>query len=213
MKATYSDGVDVAPAVSMRRVTGVEPSEIEGAAYIGKPLLRPEDKKLLTGRGQFVDDVQLNGMVHCVFMRSPYAHARIVGIDVSAARELDGVLRVITAADWAESGLGELTVVHPMPFSDGRPMNTATRPTFAKDKVRHVGDIIAAVIGETREVALQAVEAIMVDFDELPSVTAVAHALDADAPLVHEQFGSNAVFDVQKGDASATEAALASAHK
>lgn len=213
MKATYSDGAGADPVVAQRRVTGIEPSTVSGTRYIGKPLLRTEDRKLVTGQGQFVDDMQLRDMVHCVFLRSPYAHARIVDINLSGARAINGVLRVVTATDWAEAGLGELTVVHPMPFSDGRPMNTATRPTFAKDKVRHVGDIIAAVIAETRDIALQAVELIEVDFEELPSVTDVSRALDADAPLVHEQFGSNVVFDVQKGNEEKTRAALESAHK
>ncbi|WP_233836759.1 xanthine dehydrogenase family protein molybdopterin-binding subunit [Paraburkholderia sp. ZP32-5] len=213
MKAIYSDGAGTDSAVAEQRVIGIEPAEVAGTQYIGKPLLRPEDRKLLTGQGQYVDDVQLRDMAYCVFLRSPYAHAKILDIDTSEARALAGVLRVITAADWAEAGLGELTVVHPMPFSDGKPMNTATRPTFAKDRVRHVGDIIAAVIAETRDIALQAVELIQLDFEELLSVTDVSRALDNDAPLVHEQFGTNVVFDVRKGDAQATEAALASAHK
>jgi carbon-monoxide dehydrogenase large subunit len=213
MKAIYSEGSDTDLAVAALRVTGIEPSQLDDTRYIGKPLLRPEDRKLLTGQGQYVDDVQLRDMAYCAFLRSPHAHAKILGIDTAQAEALEGVLRVMTAQDWAESGLGELTVVHPMPFSDGRPMNTTTRPTFAKDKVCHVGDVVAAVIAESRDIALQAAELIQVDFDELPSVTDVARAVDEDAPLVHEQFGNNLVFDVQKGNADATEAALASAYK
>lgn len=211
MKATYLEDASATASLSLGRVVGVEPSQVKGSTYIGKPLLRPEDKKLLRGQAQYVDDVQLRDMVYCHFLRSPYAHARIVGIDTDMATALPGVLRVLTAQDWLQSGLGELTVVHPMPFSDGRPMNTATRPAFAQDRVRHVGDIIAAVIATSHEAALQAVESILVDFEELPAVSDTARALDDDAPLIHEHFGSNAVFDVHKGDEAATLAALRAA--
>ncbi|MDX3905966.1 MAG: xanthine dehydrogenase family protein molybdopterin-binding subunit [Pigmentiphaga sp.] len=212
MKAVYREGGEAEQAMSLERVSGVEPSSVRGTQYIGKPLLRPEDRKLLSGRAQYVDDVQLRDMAFCCFLRSPHAHARIVSIDTDAAEALPGVLKVITAKDWTESGLGELTVVHPMPFSDGRPMNTATRPAFAKDKVRHVGDIVAAVIAESRDIALQGVESIIVEFEALPAVSDVSRALDPDAPLVHEQFGTNAVFEVRKGDEAETLAALAAAH-
>ncbi|HEY4319091.1 MAG TPA: xanthine dehydrogenase family protein molybdopterin-binding subunit [Herbaspirillum sp.] len=192
---------------------GIETRSVLDTQYIGKPLLRREDNRLLTGRGRYVDDVQLPGTTWCAFVRSPHAHALIRNISTDAAAKMNGVLRILTAADWAEAGLGELTVVHPMPFSDGRPMNTATRPVFATERVRHVGDIVAAVIAETRQGAQDAVEAVEVEYEPLPSVTEVAHALDADAPLVHERFGSNAVFDVQKGDEAKVNAALAGAHK
>lgn len=192
---------------------GVETHSVADTQYIGKPLLRREDKRLLTGRGRYVDDVQLPDTAWCAFVRSPHAHALIQNISTDAAARMDGVLRILTAADWAAAGLGELTVVHPMPFSDGRPMNTATRPVFAKDRVRHVGDIVAAVIAETRQAAHDAAEAVEVDYEPLSSVTEVAHALDADAPLVHEQFGSNAVFEVRKGDEAKVNEALAKAHK
>ncbi|MEO7241903.1 MAG: xanthine dehydrogenase family protein molybdopterin-binding subunit [Variovorax sp.] len=192
---------------------GIEASEVRDSRYIGKPLLRPEDKKLLTGRGRYVDDVQLPNMVWCAFVRSPHSHALMNSISTDAASKAPGVLRVITAEDWAAAGMGELTVVHPMPFSDGRPMNAATRPVFASNKVNHVGDIIAAVVATTRVEAQNAVEMVEVDYEELPSVTDVAKALDTDAPLVHEQFGSNAVFEVHKGDEAAVLDALAKAYK
>src|SRR4029079_1455004 len=86
----------------------------------------------------------------CTFVRSPHAHARIRAIDTAAAARLPGVLLTLTAADWDEAGPRELTVVHPMPFGDGRPMNCAPRPAFARDTVHHVGDILAAVVAESR---------------------------------------------------------------
>jgi carbon-monoxide dehydrogenase large subunit len=194
-------------------IEGVETTTITDGIYIGKPLLRPEDARLLTGRGQYVDDVRFPDAVHCAFVRSPHAHARILAVATGIAQKMEGVLRVITARDWDDAGLGELTIVHPMPFSDGRPMNSATRPLFARDRVRHVGDIVAAVIAETREQAQDAVEAVTVDYEDLPCVVDVRDAVSPGAPLVHEQFGSNLVFDVKKGDEAKTLAALAGAAK
>ena len=180
-------------------------------SYIGQPLARREDARFLRGRGRYVDDMALPGMAWCAFVRSPHAHARIERIDRSEAAGLDGVLSVLDHRDWEAAGLGELTVVHPMPFGDGRPMNEAPRPAFASDAVRHVGDIVAAVVAETRDAALDAAERVAVDYAPLPAVTDVARALDADAPRVHERFGTNLVFEIEKGDRAATEAALAGA--
>ncbi|MBO0756554.1 MAG: xanthine dehydrogenase family protein molybdopterin-binding subunit, partial [Bradyrhizobiaceae bacterium] len=108
----------------------VEPCEVVGG-YVGKPLRRREDIRFLRGRGQFVDDVAPPGTAWCAFVRSPHAHARIREISAKAAARMPGVLLTLTAEDWKRAGHGELTVVHPMPFSDGRPMNNAPRPAFA----------------------------------------------------------------------------------
>jgi carbon-monoxide dehydrogenase large subunit len=98
-----------------------------------------------------------------------------------------------------------------MPFSDGRPMNEAPRPAFARGKVCHVGDIVAAVIAETRAAAEEAAEAVEVDYEALPAVVDVRDAVAPGAPLVHPRFGSNLVFDVVRGDLAKTEAAMAAA--
>jgi carbon-monoxide dehydrogenase large subunit len=181
--------------------------------YIGQPLRRREDSRFLQGRGRFVDDIALPGTVWCAFARSPHAHARIRAISTAAAAAMPGVLLTLTAADWERAGHGELTVVHPMPFSDGRPMNSAPRPAFARDKVCHVGDIVAAAVAETRFAAEEAVEAVDVDYEPLPAVTTSHAALMPDAPLVHERFGTNLVFEIERGNRAAVESALASAAK
>jgi len=181
--------------------------------YIGKPLRRREDIRFVRGTGRYVDDIHLPGTAWCVFVRSPHAHAKIRSIDTSAASNLPGVLLTLTAADWDKAGHGELTVVHPMPFSDGRPMNSAPRPAFARDTVHHVGDIVAAVIGETRFAAEDAAEAIVVDYAPLPAVTSSRAAVAAGAPLVHPRFGDNLVFEIERGSRHQTEAALANAAK
>ncbi len=179
--------------------------------YVGQRLQRREDFRFVTGRGLFVDDVQFPDMLFISFLRSPHASARIVSINVDRARALPGVARVLTAADWAAAGLGELTCVHPMNFSDGRPMNEALRPAFARDWVCHVGDIVAAVIAETRYAAMDGAEAIDIEYDALPSITETGRALDDGAVLVHPEFATNLVTEVVKGDRAATEAAFARA--
>ena len=183
------------------------------ARYVGQPLRRREDVRFLRGKGQFVDDVAPPGTAWCAFVRSPHGHARIRGISTKIAASMPGVLLMLTAEDWKRAGHGELTVVHPMPFSDGRPMNNAPRPAFAGDKVRHVGDIVAAVVAESRFAAEDAAEAVAVDYEPLPSVCDPRAALAPGAPLIHERFGSNIVFDIERGNREKTEAAMAGAAK
>lgn len=180
--------------------------------YFGQPLRRREDRRFLTGAGNYVDDMALPGMAFADFVRSPHAHAEIRNIATDRATALPGVLKVLTAADWKAAGLGELVCVHPMPFSDGRPMNEALRPLFATVRVRHVGDVVACVIAETRDQARDAADAVEADYDPLPAVTEIARSLDADAPVLHEEFGTNLVFEIERGDKAATDAAFAKAH-
>jgi aerobic carbon-monoxide dehydrogenase large subunit len=181
--------------------------------YIGRPLRRREDVRFVQGRGLYVDDVALPALAWCAFVRSPHAHARIRSISTRAAAARLGVLLTLTAEDWAKAGHGELTVVHPMPFGDGRAMNAAPRPAFARDEVHHVGDIVAAVVAETRWAAEDAAEAVEVDYFSLPAVATPRDAVAPGAPLVHERFGSNLVFEIERGDRLATERAMAAAAK
>src|SRR5215472_16190422 len=185
----------------------------EPDCYIGQPLRRREDVRFVRGEGRFVDDIQLPRTAWCCFVRSPHAHARIRAIDTTRAAALSETLLVLTAKDWDAAGHGELTVVHPMPFGDGRPMNDAPRPAFARDTVHHVGDIVAAVIAETRFAAEDAAEAVAVDYAPLPAVTRTRDAVAAGAPQVHPRFGDNLVFEIERGQRDKTEAALASASK
>src|SRR5215470_4049807 len=185
----------------------------EQGSYIGKALRRREDVRFVQGKGRYVDDIVLPGVAWCAFVRSPHAHARICALSTKAAAMRPGVLLALTAEDWAKAGHGELTVVHPMSFGDGRPMNAAPRPAFARDKVCHVGDIVAAVIAETRHLAEDAAEAVEVDYEPLQAATTTSGAVAAGAPLVHERFGSNLVFEIERGNRAKTEAALVSAAK
>jgi aerobic carbon-monoxide dehydrogenase large subunit len=181
--------------------------------YVGQPLRRREDGRFLRGNGLFVDDVAPPGTAWCAFVRSPHAHARIRKLSTENAMGMPGVLLTLTAADWKRAGHGELTVVHPMPFSDGRLMNNAPRPAFAGEKVCHVGDVVAAIVAENRHAAEDAAEAVTVDYEPLPCVCDLPAAVAAQAPLVHERFGTNVVFDIERGDRDKTEAAMAGAAK
>ena len=186
----------------------------ERAGYTGQPLRRrARIGRLLRGMGRFVDDVILPGTAWCAFVRSPQAHARIRSISTKPAAARPGVLLTLTAQDWSDAGHGELTVVHPMPFGDGRPMNCAPRPAFAREKVHHVGDIVAAVLAESRFAAEDAAEAVQVDDDPLPAVATTRNAVAPGAPLVHEQFGTNLVFEIERGDRAKAETAMAAAAK
>src|SRR5580693_751058 len=157
------------------------------ARYVGQPLRRREDVRFLRGKGLFVDDVAPSGTAWCAFVRSPHGHARILGLSTKIAAAMPGVLLVLTAEDWKRAGHGELTVVHPMRFSDGRSMNNAPRPAFASEKVRHVGDVVAAVVAESRFAAEDAAEAVVGDYELLPCVSDPRAAVEPDAPLVHER--------------------------
>ncbi len=178
----------------------------------GKPVRRREDMRFLRGRGRFVDDMAPEGTCHAAFVRSPYAHAIVRGINAAAAAGMPGVLRIITAEDWRTAGLGELVCVHPMPFSDGRPMNEKVRPILADGKVCHVGDVVACVVAETRNEAMDAAEAVVVDFEPLAANSEVSRALDPETPVIHDELGTNLVFEIERGDKAKTAAAFSAAH-
>ena len=179
--------------------------------YVGQSLPRDEDYRYLLGDGQFTADIELPNALWAAFVRSPHAHAAITGLSSAPASEKAGVLAVLTAEDWQAAGLGAPQCQFPMDSSDGTPMRGASRVVFAEKVARYVGDTIAAVIAETREQALDAAEAVEVDYEPLSSVTDPAHALDADAPIIHEALGSNLAQSVEHGDREATEHAFARA--
>lgn len=169
----------------------------------GHSVKRIEDDRLLTGQGRYTDDVRLPGMVYGVTLRSPYGHARIASIDTAAAKAMPGVLAVYTAADVAGYGVIPCIVPLSAPFETPRPLLT--------DTARFVGDGIAFVVGETREAARAAADAIEVEFDELATASSIDEALAPDAPVIWSGKPTNDIFLWQKGDAAAADAALGSA--
>jgi carbon-monoxide dehydrogenase large subunit len=159
-------------------------------AWVGRSVPRNEDARLLTGRALFVDDVQLPGMLHAAFLRSDHAHARLVRIDASAARARSGVVAVYTAEDLGDYWQRAPLLVPPPPVS-GLVFHEATQVPLAKHKVRHCGEALAMVVAESRYVAEDALADIVVEMESLPAVTDLEAALAADAPLIHEELGSN----------------------
>jgi aerobic carbon-monoxide dehydrogenase large subunit len=170
----------------------------ETPTYIGTPVPRREDRKLLMGQGSYVDNLTLPGMLWMALVRSPYAHARIRGVDVAAAAKAPGVVAAYSGHDLADEWAGSL----PCAWSVTEDMAAPPHYPLAQDKARYEGDAVAVVVGETRAAALDAAELVQVDWEPLPAVTDVAHALDEGAPLVHDDLGSNRcyVWPLEGGD-------------
>ena len=169
--------------------------------YFGQPIRRNEDARLLTGRALFVDDVNLPGMLHVAFVRSPLAHARILSVDTRGARKKPGVHGVYTAADLGDFWQHGPLLVNPPPIAD-HVFHARTQPILARDKVRFVGEPIAVVVAESRYLAEDAAEEVFVDYDPLTPVVDLATALSPNAALIHEDLTSNLAAHVvqRKGD-------------
>ncbi len=159
--------------------------------YIGKRVQRNEDPRLLTGQALFVDDVAIPGMLHAAFLRSDYAHARLKSIDVSAARERPGVVAVYTAEDMGEDWKPGPPLVSPPPTVKDVLFHSRTQVPLVKDKVRYAGEPIAVVIAESRYIAEDAVEDILVDLEPLEAVGDLEKALQPESALVHDDLESN----------------------
>ena len=168
--------------------------------YIGQPVPRADAQRLLMGRGRFVDDMQLPRMVHAAFLRSPVAHGRIAALDVDAARTMPGVVAVITGDDL-------VGVVEPYVgvLSHLAGLRSAPQMPMAVGRVRWQGEPVAMVLAQTRAEAEDAVAMIHLDIEDLPAVVDMETALDADAPVIHPEFGSNLAWTrtVNVGDVDA----------
>src|ERR1700730_8338462 len=182
-----------------------------GEYAIGKSVPRFEDLRLLRGGGRYVDDFVLPGMAFGHVLRSPHAHARIRKIDTAKAKAAPGVLAVLTGADWAASGFGDLPVAAGMKLRDGSPMYRPKYPALVKDRVRWVGVYVAFVVAETRHQAADAAELIEVQYEPLPAVVSTEEAIKPGMPLVWDEAPDNISFVYLEGDKAATEAALAGA--
>ncbi|MEO7402498.1 MAG: xanthine dehydrogenase family protein molybdopterin-binding subunit [Burkholderiales bacterium] len=158
--------------------------------YFGERITRNEDARLLTGRALFVDDVELPGLLHAAFLRSPHAHARLTKVDVTAAKARAGVIAVYTAHDLGDYWKPGPLLVPPPPV-EGCIYNERTQVPLAKDKVRHVGEPIAVVIAESRYIAEDALADIVVDYEPLPVVVDLEAAQRQDAPRVHDDVPAN----------------------
>lgn len=173
--------------------------------------LRREDPRLLTGRGRYLDDIVLPGMVHAAMVYSDHAHGRILSVDTEAARAMPGVIAVFTGADAAAGGLHPLTPRYlPQMFGFGEAL-PLPRPSLATDKVRHVGDRVAIVVATTRAEAEAAADAVDLVVEPLPHAVGIDAALAAGASPVHDARPDNVAYRLEMGDRDATDAAFARA--
>jgi carbon-monoxide dehydrogenase large subunit len=191
--------------------------------YIGRPLPRFEDRRLVAGRGRFTDDHAFDGQAHAVFVRSPHAHARILSIDTRTAAQLPGVIAIFTADDYAAGGgRGVAHIANPASTFDvsvkaftgpglKTPVELPHLP-LAGDRVRFVGEPVVMVIAETQGLAQDAAESVVIDYEALPAVTDALAALAPGAPPLHDDVAGNLALDTAFGDAAACEAAFVAAH-
>src|SRR5437764_14575758 len=171
--------------------------------YIGQRVKRTEDPRLIRGLAHYVDDVALPGTLHVAFVRSIYAHAKINSIDINAARSAPGVVAVYTGNDVAQK-------IGPVPCASALPeLKVPDHRVLATDKVYFVGHPIVAVVAIDRYAARDAVDLVMVDYEELPVVTDVEQAA-AGGPVIHEAFGSNIAYKLTSGEGD-TDAAFSAA--
>jgi carbon-monoxide dehydrogenase large subunit len=187
--------------------------------FIGQPLPRNEDARLLTGRGQFTDDFNFPGQAYAAMVRSPHAHARIIGIDHSTARTMPGVLGVFTGADCVADSLG--AIPHdPLPKTKfdmklhgpgGSEIFIGPHLLLPHDKARHVGEAVAMVVAETQAQAFDAAEAVTIEYEELPCVVHSEDAMKPGTPAVWDQVRDNILVDARFGNATETDRILANA--
>ena len=182
-----------------------------GEFAVGQGVSRFEDPRLLRGGGRYIDDLKLPGMAHGVVVRAQHAHAKIVGIDTTAAKAAPGVLAVLTAADIKAAGLADIPVPGGLKRRDGTPMYKPRYPILAETHVRWVGDAVAFVVAETVAQAQDAAEMVVVDYDELPAVVSTAAAANPGTPKVWADAPDNICFVERIGDKAATDAAFANA--
>ena len=175
-----------------------------GEFAVGQPVTRFEDPRLLRGGGRYVDDLAFANMAFGHVLRSPHAHARLGAIDIEAAKNAPGVIALLTHADWAASGFGDLPTASGRKKRDGSPMHRPPFPALAKDRVRYVGDPIAFVVAETQAQAQDAAELIGVDYEPLPAVTSTSEASAPGAPLVWDDCKDNICFIHLEGDKAKT---------
>lgn len=159
-------------------------AQTDAQHWVGTGVRRKQDNRLLTGRGKFTDDIDLPGQLYCMILRSPYAHAKIVSVDASAALALEGVVAVLTGAEAAQMSEPlppaiDLATKHPKPYA------------IAVDKVRYAGEPVAAIAATSRYIAEDALALIDVEYEELPAVTSIEQAMAPGAPLLYEEWGTN----------------------
>src|SRR6266850_4340557 len=187
-----------------------DPVTVEKFA-IGQSVRRVEDARLLRGLGRYSDDVDLPRQAYAALVHSPFAHARIVGIDARAALKSPGVLAVLTGADVAADGLGNLPTDRTRKRRDGTPAFATPRPLLARERVRHVGDPVALVVADAHQHAADAAERVAVEYEPLPALAATADACRPGVPVVWDEAPDNVAFVWSAGPKDAVTRAFESA--
>ncbi len=178
---------------------------------LAQSIRRVEDPRLLKGNGRYTDDIVLPRMLHGIVVRSPHAAAKLGMINTTAAASVAGVKAIYTAAELRADGIGPLPCAAPVQNRDGSDMANPPHLALAEGAVRHVGDPVAFIVADTAAAARDAAELMLVDYDVQPSITDMAHVIDADAPLVWPDVKQNIAFDWGIGDKAATDALFATA--
>ena len=182
-----------------------------GVEGIGARVLRKEDRRFITGKGRYVDDMTVPGMKFAAFVRSPHAHARIGGIDKTAAETMPGVIGILDGEQLQGDGIGNLICGWAVNSKDGSPMKMGAWPALAVGSVRHVGQPVAVVVAETKAQARDAAEAVEIAYEELEAIVHAADAIKDGAPQLHPEAPGNLIFDWEIGDKAATDAAFSNA--
>lgn len=184
----------------------------EGVLHrVGDAPKRREDARFIRGAGAYLDDLEFEGLAHAAFLRSPHAHADLLSIDVAAARDMPGVLAVLTAEDADADGLAPLEPFVTANTVTDEPFAWGPQPLLAAGKVRHVGEAVAMVVAESKAAAEDAAEAIDVAYRTLPAIIDGRRALDGDAPRIADEVPGNLCMDWRTGDAESAGDALAAA--
>src|SRR5216117_1726757 len=182
-----------------------------GVEGIGASVVRKEDRRFITGKGRYVDDIKLVGLTHAHFIRSPHAHAKIKSIDTSEAMKMPGVVGVLTGQQLVDDKIGNLICGWAITSKDGTGMKMGAWPAMAPETVRFVGQAVAVVVAETKNQARDAAEAVVVNYEELPAAADISAAIKAGAPQLHPEAPGNVIYDWTIGDEGATDAAFKSA--
>ena len=177
----------------------------------GKAVARIEDPELLRGRGRFTDNVRVEGEAVIAFLRSPHAHARIVSVDVEAARACPGVLAVYTGAELAAAGVKPMPTADNFKRADGRKTVSPPRRALAHEFARYVGEPVVAVVAESRDAARDAIDQLMVEFEDLAAVTGIDAARQPGAAAVTPDAADNIAAEMRHGDPAAAQAAFTKA--
>jgi len=175
---------------------------------IGARVRRVEDERFITGRGNYTDDINRPGQVHGWIVRSPHPHAKIVSIDVKKALATPGVIAVFTGKDMAADNVGGLPCGWLVKSKDGSPMKEPPHPPLVVDRVRHVGDQVALVVAETKEIARDAGESLEINYQAMTPAIDTEGSTKAGAPLVHDEVAGNICYDWEWGDKAKTDDAF-----